>query len=166
MTIKENGLNIIDYVMENHDNEFQIFIRGHIYIESLLSEIIKRSYENPEALSQLESMFYNKIKLLKAIDYISDEIETLLIRINRVRNKLAHRLQYSLGFDVAFELVNLAHEAGIDFSDNLIYSDKDYSKENYHTSGVINEVMSNTFAYLVFISEELFSKGEISDLMA
>ena len=161
MTSGVDHRNIIKFISEPTDENFQLFIRGHLYLEALLSEIIERTYKEPKALTDLAAMFYRKVKLVRATGRISKTLENLLLEINKVRNKLAHKLEFTLSFNDAFQLALKAHAAGIDFSDDTIYQNKKHSKEWYGIYGVVNEVMCNTFSHLIWENEDIFSKEDI-----
>ncbi len=153
--------NIISYISESVDENFQLFIRGHLYLEALLSEILERSFAHPESMNDVATTFFGKVKLAHALGKITPEVEGLLLKINGVRNKLAHRLDYKLCFDTAFDLVTNAHRAGIDFSDDAIHEDRGQSERHYGIYGVVNEVICNTFSHLIWHNEDLFSKEDV-----
>lgn len=160
-----SDLNIIDYLGEDTNREM-VFIRGHLYIENIMAELIKKVYHDSIAALEIGKMYHNKVKLLKAIGAISSELEALLIRINQIRNRMAHQLHYKITFEECFELFVLAHKAGIDFSDDQIYQDKDYSREVYFSdAGGISELMVNTFSGVAY-SNDLFSEEEILELLS
>lgn len=154
--------NIINFISEPSDDNFQLLIRGHLYLEALLSEILQRSCPNPDALDDVSSMFYRKVKIARALGRVSESVERVLLSINRARNKLAHSLDYELKFDAVFELVKEAHAAGIDFSDDTIHRDKALSEKHYGIYGVVNEVVCNTFSQLIWDNEDVFDKDDIS----
>lgn len=158
--------NIIRFISESKDDNFQLFIRGHLYLEALLSEILQRSCPHPESLADVSSMFYRKVKIVRALGKISDSVEQLLLSINNVRNKLAHSLDYKLTFDTAFQLVQEAHAAGLDFSDDTIHFDKVASEELYGIYGVINEVICNAYSHLILENEDIFTQEDIGRFLA
>ncbi|MPN20022.1 hypothetical protein SDC9_167398 [bioreactor metagenome] len=139
-----------------------LFIRGHLYLEALLGEIILRSYPEPQALNDISVMFYRKVKLVRAVGRLTTEMEDLLLSINTLRNKIAHKLDFGLDFDSVYELILKAHKADIDFSDDMIYLNKDESMKNYGIDLSITELMSNTFSELIYSNEDLFSQDDIS----
>ena len=160
-----NNLNISEYLGE-YTNREMVFIRGHLYIENIMVELIKKVYHDSSAALEIGKMYYKKVKLLKAIGVISSKLEALLIGINQVWNKMAHKLHYRITFEECFELFVLAHEAGVDFSDDRIYQDKDYSREVYFSdTGGISELMVNTFSELAYF-KDLFSEDEILELLS
>lgn len=154
--------NIINYVSgEAHGEPFQAYIRGHLYIEALLSEIVERSFKNPDALKNVTNSFNNKVKIVRALDRVSVPMEGLLLQINSVRNKLAHKLEFTLVFEEVFELVKKAAKVKVDFSDDNIYLDRNYSELNYGVTGVVAELMSNTFSQILYENEDMFSQEDI-----
>lgn len=154
--------NIINYTIgEAYGEPFQAYIRGHLYIEALLSEVIERSFKNPNALKNVTNSFNNKVKIVRALDRISDSMEDLLLQINSVRNKLAHKLEFTLVFEDVFDLVKKAVGAKVDFSDDNIHLDRDYSELNYGVTGVVAELMSNTFSQIVYENEDMFTNEDI-----
>lgn len=157
-------VNIIDYISETDDKDY-IFIRGHLYLESLMSEIIKKSYVDNDAAFEIGKMFYNKVKLLKASGIIDDSIEKLLLEINKVRNKMAHDMNYHLTFDDFYRLVCFSCRAGVDYSDDSIEIEEDCKEYYFDDTNVgVTELVCNTFQKLVY-DTGLFTDDEISNLL-
>lgn len=73
-----------------------------------------------EELSKCDT-FSKKLKWLFENNHISNEMNLLLSEINSLRNKLAHRLSYRITPETLLNLLHLADQAGIDFSDEGIY---------------------------------------------
>ncbi|WMJ89437.1 hypothetical protein [Anaerocolumna sp. MB42-C2] len=159
-------MNIIDYVSETYSDREFIFIKGHLYLEGIMSELIKKLYPNPNSLNNIDNSFFKKVKLIRAVNGITDEMEKLLLEVNSIRNKMAHNLHYKLSFDDFFELVLLSVNAHIDYSDDGIFKDKEYSKKEYfeNSNFGVQELMSNTFSKLVD-NENMFSISEISSFL-
>lgn len=157
--------NVVDFVMESASEELHIVLRGHLHIEALMDEIIRRSFVCPTALDDYRQSFFVKVKLLRALGLIDEKLEQVLLALNSLRNKVAHRLHFVVTFDDAFSLVKSAAGAGVDFSDDTIHFDRKLSEEWYGTIGVLLEVFSNVFQELVWQNEALFTKGEISDFL-
>lgn len=163
--MRNDKLNVLNFLGDGNDESFQMFIRGHLYIEALLGEIIERAYVKSKAHVEVSTMFFRKVKLVRAIGRLSESFEELLLSINQVRNRLAHRLDFSLDFGSVFEIAQKAYIAGVDFSDDRIHMYKDISEQDYGITGVISEVITNTFYQLVWNNEDLFSQDEISKLL-
>lgn len=142
----------LDHLMSIFGNEIMAaFINGHLIIEALLVQFIEHKNGNDEKLSKWN--FPTKVKKCVELEYFDEKIETFLLMINDIRNNYAHNLGYTLTFDELFLLAENAGQAGIDFSDETIYLDKDLSKEWYGEYGIIQEIFQNTAMDLSFIME-------------
>ena len=161
--IQSHKPNLIKFFDESASEELHLVLRGHLLIEALLNEIIQRSFEYPNAIRDLRQSFFTKVKMLRAVNRIGDGEQRVLLAVNSLRNKMAHQLHFKVTFSDSFDLVQVAAQAGIDFSDDTIHADRKLSEEWYGTAGVLTEVISNTFQHLVWMNEELFSKEDISD---
>ncbi|MCF6130133.1 hypothetical protein L1S35_10635 [Flavobacterium sp. AS60] len=142
----------LDHLMSLFGNEIMAaFINGHLIIESLLVQFIEHKTGSDERLSKLN--FPNKVKKCVELEYFDEKIEVFLLMINDIRNNYAHNLGYILTFDELFLLAENAGQAGIDFSDETIYLDKELSREWYGEHGIIQEIFQNTAMDLSFIME-------------
>ena len=130
------------------------FIVGHLVLEATLVQLIELKLSNPEALDTFLLSFPQKVGLAKSLGLIDGNIADLLNHINSLRNRFAHRLGYTFTFDDAFDLVKRAAQAGIDFSDDGIHSDRRHSEESYGIPGILEEVFSNTAMHLAWEMEE------------
>lgn len=139
---------ISKFMDEKASEELHMLLRGHLYLEWMLAEILRRKMSNPESLAALNMGFYKLVKLHEAMGLLDQAEVELLLALNRLRNRYAHRLGFDLTFDNAFELAELAGKACVDFSDETIYIDKSLSKEWYGTYGALHEVIRNTFDHL------------------
>lgn len=152
--------NVINYFIGD-DKICTSFIRGHLYIEKIMSEILIRAYKNPKALKEVSNTFFKKVKLLRAIDCIDEGMEKLLLEINSVRNKIAHNFEYDLKYEEIFELIKLAGNNLLNFSDDDIFKNFEYSKQNYEPEDLgVRELMANTFSKLLYDNERLFKDLE------
>jgi len=157
--------NIIEFYTTESNPYLSQFIRGHLYIEFALNKIIEKSFQFPNELETIANTFFRKVKILVSIGRLSKEMETLILAINTIRNILAHGLDYEITFEKAFELVNLAAKAGIDFSDDGIWRNNNYCMDVYGIDGIILELMGNTFYNLFINNEDLFPNEQYLDYM-
>lgn len=139
---------ISKFMDEKASEELHMLLRGHLYLEWMLAEILRRKMSSPGSLAALSMGFYKLVKLLEAMGLLDQAEVELLLALNRLRNKYAHRPGFDLTFDSAFELAELAGKARVDFSDETIYRDKPLSEESYGTYGALHEVIRNTFDHL------------------
>ena len=139
----------LDHLLSLFGNEIMAaFINGHLIIEALLVQFIEHKIGYDEKTSKWN--FPNKVKKCIEFEYFDENIEAFLLMINDIRNNYAHNLGYKLTFDELFLLVKNAGQAGIDFSDETIYLNKELSKEWYGEYGIIQEIFQNTAMDLSF----------------
>ncbi|MGG3642022.1 hypothetical protein ABES38_11700 [Bacillus gobiensis] len=85
------------------DNEIQmVILKMHLYIEKELNEFIKEFFEKPDLLlNDMKLSFIAKLKILHALDddIIDKPLYNAILKINNVRNSLAHTLNYEFTED-------------------------------------------------------------------
>lgn len=129
------------------------FINGHLILEYLIVQLILLKDNSFEKVHKMN--FPDKLKKCQSLDIFNQKMCDYLNAINKIRNNYAHNLGYVINFDELFLLVQMASEAGIDFSDETIYLNKNLSEECYGEYGIIQEVFQNTALDFAFIVEEL-----------
>lgn len=159
-TGKHGHSTILDFY-QNYDENLIRFIKGHLFIEFSMDKILKKAIRK----NVYECTFFDKIVLLFDNNLIDSNEKTLLVKINKVRNRIAHRLDYILTFDTVFELVDLSAKAGVDYSDETIFKNKKLSKEWYGIEGILDELFPNTFCHLLFRNEKYFGHNELDYYM-
>lgn len=127
------------------------FITGHLIVESILVQMIE--FKDGEKKMILKKNFPNKVKSCIELEYFDEKLGKFLILINDIRNNYAHNLGYDLTADEIFKLVEQAGAAGVDFSDETIFLNKERSFEWYGVVGILQEVFQNTAMDLSFILE-------------
>lgn len=74
-----------------------ILLKGHLILEQALNELLGFYIHEEKKLESLNLMFAKKLGLLAALhgndEYLEEHI-TLLKELNRIRNKLAHKLDF------------------------------------------------------------------------
>jgi len=151
----------LDYLLSLFGNvTIAAFINGHLIIESLLVQFIELKCGKSESWFKLN--FPSKVNKCISLGFFDSKLGDFLLLINDIRNNYAHNLGYTLTFDELFILAQKAGSAGIDFSDDTIYLNKDASKEWYGEEGIIQEVFQNTAMDLSFIIESHGGKFEFS----
>ncbi len=138
---KPNANHLFNLPSEDHS---ATILRGHLIVEAILVQLIDIKMAHPEAFDSFKLSFPQKVSLAIALGLIDNQIGDYLNEINSLRNKFAHRLGFTLSFDDSFDLAKRAGQAGIDFSDEGIYSDKKWSAEYYGIDGILEEVFRNT----------------------
>ena len=136
------------------ESQLYIFIVGHIAIESVIIQLIEIKLSKPEKLDVSRLNFPRKVELGIALGVVDDKLSDLLKKINSKRNKYAHRIEYKMSFDEAYDLIILASQSGIEFTDGLDM-DKNFAESVQNTNGLLIELLSNTFFILALKLEEL-----------
>lgn len=150
MTNKWEGREIpnLANITELFSNEILgAFITGHLIIESLLVQLIevKNSNSNP-----FEWNFPSKVNKCKDLNLITLQLSDFLKEINRVRNEFAHRLGYMPTFTDIFALLQMAANAGVEFSDDRIHENIQVAMNEYELPGLIQELFQSTAQELAF----------------
>ncbi|MCK4798639.1 MAG: hypothetical protein KAT05_14775 [Spirochaetes bacterium] len=157
--------NIWELLENKPDKTFLLIIRGHLYIEYLLNEILQRTLKDPRAINIDKLGFYKKVTLLRAIGTISKEMKVYLQSFNEIRNKYAHDLKFQPDYQVAYKLAKEAQKAGIYFKDDRIFGIGQDAKEYYSIGAIFSDVIINTFQELLSNNHNIFSQSEIKELM-
>lgn len=152
--------NIIDFYNDYDENLIR-YIKGHLFIEFAINTILEKAAQKTAS----KCTFSKKIDLLFDGNFINESEKNLLKRINYFRNRIAHRLDYTLTFDTVFELVELSAKAGVDYSEETIFRNKKLSEEWYGITGILNELFPNTFCHLLYRNEQYFEDNEIMKYM-
>ena len=155
-----NMENIIEYLYKNPNPHIGEYVRGHLYLEYAMFVILERSGISKKKLKEPRYSFYKKVQKMKELNRISNEMHTLLLEINKTRNKMAHKLHFDLDFSRMFDLAGIAHSANVEFSDETIFLDFESSQQWYGVEGILSELIINTFYQLFYDNEDLFPNRE------
>ncbi len=97
---------VLEYVeshLDEKDSIEMILLKGHLILEQALNEWLRMYIPTEKKLSNLNLTFAKKIDLAVALtkrhDLSSSKIVGRLKRINSIRNKLAHKLEFNLHYD-------------------------------------------------------------------
>lgn len=128
----------------------------HLNLEGLLSIMIEHAVPNPEVLNLDRMTFSQKVTLCRALGLISSQEYSVLRKLNRIRNRAAHRIGYYPSFIDVHAIIVEAGRAGIDFSDCVDQYDVDDAKEilGYDTDLLLNTLFRNTFFWIASNQDE------------
>ncbi|MEM9947119.1 MAG: hypothetical protein AAF810_13760 [Cyanobacteria bacterium P01_D01_bin.36] len=144
----------LDHIIDLFGNdELGAYITGHLIIESVLVQLIELKITEDDTFDPFELSFPSKVRLAKNRGLIDESMAAFLIEMNRIRNRLAHRLGEPITFDMVFNLANAAAAGGVEFSDGNIHDEKN-AREWYGTKAIIQEIFQNASQDLSFIMEE------------
>ncbi|WLG16651.1 hypothetical protein QM225_005417 (plasmid) [Bacillus cereus] len=134
-------LNYIEKFYDEVSNQepLYIFIRGHLYLESMMIQMIQKYF--PCELKDTIFNFAHKVELISAMGYISSELKRGILKVNRVRNNLAHNIDMQLDDNVINDIMN-----------SLPKNSKDKIIKNYEQSSIsiLTGIFFELFAKLVF----------------
>lgn len=137
------------YVMIDTDSIYEKaqlskILVGHQAIENKIDFLLSFHFDKPNFYLDTKFTFAQKINLLLATGIIDEKFGSFIKKLNKLRNKHAHDFDYEIAFDEAFDLVNCANDASVEFTDPTIWQDKLKSKEYYDTEFIILELITNT----------------------
>ena len=153
--MEDQKLNIVDFYQEFDPNLIN-FIKGHLFVENAMMKILDKI---PKEKGTSEK-FSGKVSQMLMYNAIDEGMASLLRKINKIRNNIAHDLFYKLTFDEVFELVKESADLGVDYSDDSI-TDKEFAKECYGLEGLIAELFPNLYVDLFAANENLFTQEEL-----
>lgn len=70
-----------------------IVLKGHLLVEEAVNDLLSTLLKNPEALRQATLSFYQRLKLLQALGFVSDRELSSAEKLNNLRNRFAHTLE-------------------------------------------------------------------------
>lgn len=95
----EEVLSSLEKNFDKYEEIELILLKGHLIIEQLINEALLVHMKDEKALDRLNIMFSKKIDLLTALEgegsFSSKTIINQLMELNRIRNKLAHHLEFN-----------------------------------------------------------------------
>lgn len=133
--------------LSQNDELLVTVLKGHLVIEALLVELIQLKISNDQPWRW---NFLQKIDWCVKEGYISAQKGVALKAFNDIRNDFAHVLGHQLAFDQVFTVAQQLGEAGFDFSDKTIYTDRELSKHEYGIDGAIIDILNTIFFDLAF----------------
>lgn len=77
------------------DDELQVVLRGHLYIESELTKMIRLTLVYPDEILNHRFMYMNKVNLAISLGILKKENKTVFQKINSLRNNFAHNLDFN-----------------------------------------------------------------------
>jgi hypothetical protein len=86
---------------------FEILLRGHLWIENLINDVIDVHMTDPSALDLDRISFRQKIDIAQGFGFINPEDGRSLRVLNRLRNKLAHNVMAEPSQNEIRDLVNM-----------------------------------------------------------
>lgn len=91
--------------LRHHTDELGLVVQGHLLIEFILNEIIRRALKKPSDIlkDHRTYSFATKAQVLYSSGHLPEHIYRNIRRVNSIRNHLAHDLDWdSLALDYRF----------------------------------------------------------------
>lgn len=84
--------------LRHHEEEVGLILKGHLLIEYVLNEIIRKRFRSPGAIlkDQRTYPFSVKLQMVYSAGYLPTFLFKNIKHINRLRNQLAHYLTFRL----------------------------------------------------------------------
>ncbi|WP_459499889.1 hypothetical protein [Bacillus sp. C1] len=73
-----------------NEEPLYVFLKSHLYIESIMIQILEKNLPNSKAIDLNNFSFAQKLQLVHALDLISDDMRGAYNKFNRIRNNIAH----------------------------------------------------------------------------
>jgi hypothetical protein len=115
--------------LEYKNDKLYIILRGHLYIENELDNLLEGFIPNPDVLELYRESFRRKIFLALSLNLIEQKHFDALLDFNDFRNKYAHRLKYHITHQEIIEFKNSLSEIdGLEmFAEDITLGDKSNS---------------------------------------
>lgn len=128
------------------ESELQIVLRGHLYIEREITEMIRMILVEPNVILNDKFMFHNKLKLSVALGILPKEEKHIFEKINTLRNKYAHNLDFICKEEDIDKIFN-------SFSKELKKISKNYFHYN-NESSMLNKLRKVVGVVWIYIRRE------------
>lgn len=93
----------------NSPDPISTILRGHLYVENSLDEMLKIELKRSDLIDLSKINFSVKPRLCVALGIIDQRTSSLCLKINKIRNSLAHHLDNSIDKAVLDDLLSEYH---------------------------------------------------------
>lgn len=112
------------------ESELQIILRGHLYIEREITEMLRMSLVEPGEILNNRFVFMNKLNLSVALGILPKEEKHMFKKINDLRNGFAHQLDYVYKEEDIDKIFNSFSKDLKNISKNYFNYNNEFSKLN------------------------------------
>lgn len=92
--------------LNSTENVMLVVVRGHLYCESALAELLAKNLKHPDELSIDRLEFQAKVNLCSAMGLFNLSLKPGLTQLGKLRNKYVHQLDYEATESDLADLVN------------------------------------------------------------
>lgn len=131
-------------------DDMGVLLRGHLWVEAVLEYAARSKLERPDAIDWANARFEHKLALAEATGAADVSLARALKSFNRLRNKSAHELLFSIEVDQVKTMVGLTDDS----TRTAIYRIADEQLkvvrqlEQYKADGVEVEIDPEVLPYL------------------
>jgi len=90
------------------DDPLALVLRGHLWIEASMNELLARSLPRIDLLKDARLSFNQRLALCGALGLVSDSDTAVIKRLNAIRNRLAHQVETNLSEKDQNDLISVA----------------------------------------------------------
>lgn len=98
MKFDETELKKINKKLSSYSPEITTLIQVHLFVESYIDKYLLYFFKNGEKIVK-EISFFNKLIILESTGSIDMELIRVIKELNKLRNKVAHNLDYRITQD-------------------------------------------------------------------
>ncbi|MGD9276478.1 MAG: hypothetical protein PVJ67_04875 [Candidatus Pacearchaeota archaeon] len=94
-------------------------IIGQLIIEYTLVQTIQTKLNNPQSIDLFDISFPKKVELAISLGLIKKDFGVFLNKMNTLRNRFAHNLNYNITRNEIYGLIKEAGSLGVEFTDDV-----------------------------------------------
>lgn len=142
------------------ENLIHIVLKAHLYIEYELEQLIKKYLPKPELLKIENLKFFQKYSLALAMGLIPESEKNILYSLNRLRNDLAHKIDFDINEKFFTERVigQFGKRTRISYKMHLNYFTETYGE------GLIGKMKSALTAIWLMVVERRMIPRDLWDV--
>ena len=91
-------------------DDWNVLIQGHLYLDHVVSRTMRDALPNPKALGLGRIGFAQRLEMVVALGFLDENLATCASKINSIRNRLAHTLDFKVKNKEIDELFNILPE--------------------------------------------------------
>ncbi len=95
-------------LIDKNTDELGLVVRSHLYIESLLNELLSELIPFSEHLDQMHLKYSDKVKLACAMG-LDAELKPMLLSLGSLRNKFSHNINTKIDAELVKDLHSKVH---------------------------------------------------------
>ncbi|WP_206494868.1 hypothetical protein [Microbacterium sp. KRD174] len=146
-----NNVHFADLVDALQDaDDMGVLLRGHLWIEALLEYAARSKLERLDAIDWTNARFEHKLALAEATGAANVPLARAVRSFNRLRNKSAHEMLFSIELDQVKTLVGLTNETTRNAIQRIADEQLEVVRqlEQYEADGVEVEIDPEVLPYL------------------